>query len=250
MPTSASIGAAADRGPSSDSPSLLKRLAGVVHRPAQTFRAVIERPSWVDVLAVTTLLSVVVSGAFAGTSVGRLALLDGIEQVTYSFGHEMTDAEYAHGAKLAEHSGAYAVVAAIVVGPVLALAVAGAAYGAAGRRAATRPTFRQVFAVVVHAGAILAIRQVLAAPLSYLKETAANPMSLVNWLPVDSASPLARVLGLLDVFVIWWVIVLAVGLAILFRKRARPLALALVGAYAGLSLLVAIAAAAVTGRTA
>jgi hypothetical protein len=237
VPTSASIGAAADRGPSSDSPSLLKRLAGVVHRPAQTFRAVIERPSWVDVLAVTTLLSVVVSGAFAGTSVGRLALLDGIEQVTYSFGHEMTDA-------------AYAVVAAIVVGPVLAVAVAGAAYGAAGRRAATRPTFRQVFAVVVHAGAILAIRQVLAAPLSYLKETAANPMSLVNWLPVDSASPLARVLGLLDVFVIWWAIVLAVGLAILFRKRARPLALALVGAYAGLSLLVAIAAAAVTGRTA
>jgi len=194
-------------------------------------------------LAVTTLSSVVVSAAFAGTGVGQLALLDGVEQVVYSFGHEMTDAEYARAGELAELSGAYAVMASLIAGPVLALVIAGTVYGAVRRRATDRPTFRQVFAVVVHAGAILAFRQVLAAPLGYLRATPANPMSLGRWLQVDSASPLAPVLGLLDVFVLWWVIVLAVGLAVLFKKRARPLAVALVGAYAGLALLVAIAAA-------
>jgi hypothetical protein len=194
------------------------------------------------VLAATTLSSLVVSAACAGTSVGKLALLDAVEQVTYSFGHEMTDAEYGRAGQLAEHAGAYAIAASVITGPVLALAVAGATYGAV-RRRGNRPAFRQVFAVVVHAGAILALRQVLAAPVGYLRETAANPMSLAIWLRLDADSPLARVLGLLDVFVVWWAIVLAVGLAVLFKTRARPLALVLVGAYAGLTLLAAIAAA-------
>jgi hypothetical protein len=194
------------------------------------------------VLAATTLSSLVVSTAFAGTGVGKLALLDAVEQVAYSFGHEMTDGEYGRAGQLTGHAGAYAMAASVITGPVLALAVAGATYGAV-RRRASRPAFRQVFAVVVHAGVILALRQVLAAPVGYLRETAANPMSLASWLRLDAASPLARVLGLVDVFVVWWAIILAVGLAVLFKRRARPLALVLVGAYAGLALLVAIAAA-------
>jgi Yip1-like protein len=246
VPTSASVRSAGDRGPSSDSSSLLKRLAGVVRRPARTFRAVVARPNWADALAVTTLWSVVVSAGFAGTAVGQLALLDGLEQTTYAFGHEMTDAQYGWAARVAANSAAYAAAGALLTGPVLAFAIAGLAYGAGRRQGANRPTFRQVLAVTVHAGAILALRQVVAAPVGYLSETAANPMSLSRWMPVDAASPLARGFGFVDVFFVWWAIVLSVGLAVVLGRRARPLALGMVGAYAALALLVTLAAAGLT----
>ncbi len=50
-------------------------------------------------------------------------------------------------------------------------------------------------------------------------------------------------------FVIWWAIVLAIGVAVLYRRRARTVAAMFVGVYAALALLLAIAMA-VTGGSA
>ena len=36
---------------------------------------------------------------------------------------------------------------------------------------------------------------------------------------LDEASPLARFLGVIDLFVVWWAIVLAVGVSVLYRAR-------------------------------
>ena len=41
---------------------------------------------------------------------------------------------------------------------------------------------------------------------------------------LDEASPLARFLSLFDVFVLWWIVVLAIGLAVLYQARARAVA--------------------------
>ena len=56
---------------------------------------------------------------------------------------------------------------------------------------------------------------------------------------LDEGSPLARFLALLDLFVLWWLVVLAIGLAVLYRARARVMALTLVGLYVGIALLLA-----------
>jgi hypothetical protein len=66
---------------------------------------------------------------------------------------------------------------------------------------------------------------------------------------LDEASLVARFLGALDLFVIWWAIVLAIGVAVLYRRRARTVAVMFVGVYAALALLLAIAMA-VTGGSA
>ena len=68
----------------------------------------------------------------------------------------------------------------------------------------------QVLAVVAHAGVILALRQVVAAPLNYSRETLASPTTLrVLSRCSTKPSPLARFFGVIDLFVIWWVVVLA-----------------------------------------
>ena len=159
----------------------------------------------------------------------------------------MDDKAYERLEKLGERNGiAYAVATTLLAGPVLALGIAfllGVVFKG-------RASFHQAMAVTTYAGVILAIRQVLAAPLGYVRETTSSATSLgALFSSLDEASPVARFFGALDVFVIWWAIVLAIGVAVLYHRRARNVALTLVGAYAALALLLAIAMA-VTGGSA
>ena len=70
-----------------------------------------------------------------------------------------------------------------------------------------------------------------------------------RWQDEELEVPLpARFLGALDLFVLWWALVLGIGVALLYRKPARPTALAFMGAYVGVAALLAIAMA-VSGGT-
>jgi hypothetical protein len=197
-------------------------------------------------LLVTTCLSAASGAALMQTAVGRQALVDQWEQTATAFGRPVDDGAYARLEELSNQGSVeYAVVTAVLSGPVLTLAVAGVLFlvfrGA---------SFGQVMAVTTHAGVILSLRQVIAAPVGYLRESTSSATSLGTWFPtLDQASPVARFLGAMDLFVIWWAIVLAIGVAVLYRRRARTVAATFVGVYAALALLLAIAMA-VTGGNA
>jgi hypothetical protein len=107
-----------------------------------------------------------------------------------------------------------------------------------------------VLAVVAHAGVILALRQVVAAPMAYASETLASPITLgIFFRMLDEASPLARFFGIIDLFVVWWVFVLAIGMSVLYQRPARRLAGVFVGAYVTIALVLTAVMAA-TGGTA
>ncbi len=135
------------------------------------------------------------------------------------------------------------------MGPGLSLTVAAGIYGFRGRKAGPRPSFTQVFAVVAHAGVILALRHIIAAPVTFARETTASAMTVGAWFSAPAGSPLARFLGVIDIFAVWWAVVLAIGIGVLYQRRARTVAAGLLGAYAVLALLVA-GAMAVTGGNA
>ena len=94
------------------------------------------------------------------------------------------------------------------------------------------------------------LRQVIATPVDYVRESIASPTTLVQFFSMlDEASPVARFLGVIDLFVVWWIVVLAVGVSVLYQRSTRSLALAFTGAYVALALLAALAMA-VCGGTA
>ena len=72
---------------------------------------------------------------------------------------------------------------------------------------------------------------VAATPLNYARESLASPLTL-TWLVgmLDEGSPIARFLALADVFMLWWIAVLAIGVAVLYRMSIRRVA---AGLYAG-----------------
>jgi hypothetical protein len=130
---------------------------------------------------------------------------------------------------------------AVVNGPLVALAVAAVVFVALGG-SKRGTTFRQVFSVTAHAGVLLALRQVIAAPATYIRETTASATAVGLWFPAfDEASPVARFLGALDLMVLWWAVVLGIGIAVLYRRQPRRVVATMVGAYAAGALLLALA---------
>ena len=65
---------------------------------------------------------------------------------------------------------------------------------------------------------------------------------------VDPKSFVGRVLAMTDLFLIWYCLVLAIGLAVLYRRRTQPIALALYGVYAAIVLVIAAVMSALGGK--
>jgi FtsH-binding integral membrane protein len=62
----------------------------------------------------------------------------------------------------------------------------------------------------------------------------------------DNTFP-ARLLGSIDLFLVWWFISLAIGLGVLYRKRTGPIATTLLVVYASIGLIIAAVKTATSG---
>jgi hypothetical protein len=236
--------------------SLAARMYGVIRRPRATFTAIQQAPSWAAVLAVTTATTFLCTLGFLSTDVGRQALVDQWERTAIAFGQTVDDQSYAGMEDRAAAGGVgllYAAGTALAYGPLLVFAISGVLFAVLGNRRAADshgPRYVQLLAVVAYAGVILALRQVLAVPFDYVRESIASPTTLVQFFGMlDEASPMARVLGVIDLFVVWWIVVLAMGVSVLYGRPTRRLALAFTGAYVVLALLVALVMAISGGTT-
>lgn len=232
--------------------SLAARVAGIVRAPRVTVAelSAASRAPWLDVLGVSTLISFVSLAGLLATTVGQTALVDQWERTATAFGRPVDDALYARFRDLSTHGLLYSGGLAVLTGPVLtavAAAIIMALLRVAGRRQVHVTT---VLSIAAHASVIVALRQLVAAPINYLSETLTSPTTLAQLMAgLDEVSPLARFLGIIDLFVVWWAIVLAIGVAALTNRRVLPLALMFTGVYLAFALLLALAMAA-TGGTA
>ncbi|HZJ31133.1 MAG TPA: YIP1 family protein [Vicinamibacterales bacterium] len=235
--------------PSPDNLTLLARITGVLIRPRSTFAAVLPHPRVAGLLMILTAASFAATGGLLATDVGQVALVDQWERTALAFGQPVDDAKYAQMQDLSQYGVAYAALMSVIRVPVVTTAIAAVLYGvftAIGRQA----RFGQVFAVTAYAGVILALRDVLAAPLNYLRESLTSPITLTQLFGMlDEASPLARFFALIDLFMLWWIVVMGIGLAVLFRMRVRRVAAGLIGVYICIAVLLAGAMAVLGGNS-
>jgi hypothetical protein len=233
---------------SSDNSSTAERIAGVVRRPRVTFEAVARWPRSAGLLALLFVVYFMASAALLATEVGRLALVDQWESAAAAFGQPVDDARYAELQRLSEQGTAYAAVTALASGPAAAVALAAVLFAWFTGFHGGRASYSQVLAVVATASVVLMLRHLIATPLNYARETMGSPTSLALFVTmVDQASPVARFSSLIDLFVIWWLIVLAIGIAVLYRRRMRDVAVLLIGVYVAIALLLSGAMAVLGG---
>lgn len=211
---------------------VLGRFIGVLVSPRDTFATVCAQPRWLGITAIGVGIVVVCVSALLGTEVGRQALLDEQVRAIESFGGEVTDQLYAQLERRLPYA-AYIGAGQFLFGlPLLMLVVSGLLFGVFNAGLGGEATFRQVFAVVAHSLVIIAVGQVFVAPLNYVRESMSSPTNLGVFLPMlEEGGFLARFFGSIDLILVWWVVVLAIGIAVLYRRRTQSVLAAFFGVY-------------------
>jgi hypothetical protein len=229
--------------------SLPARAIGVLTSPRATYAGVAAHPRWFGTLALIVLLSIACVSAFLSTDVGKDALLEQQARQAESFsGHPMTDAQYAQMEKMLPYSPYFAGGAQLVTLPLAALLIAAISFAVFTAMLGGDGTFKQTFAVVVHSGMVISLSQLFTTPLNYARETMSSATSLGVFAPfLDEGSFAARMLGSIDLFILWWAISLAIGLGVLYKKRTGPIATCLIVVYVAIGAIIAAYKSAVAG---
>lgn len=226
--------------------SLWTRIWGILTSPKETFADVVARPTWFGMMVVAILVTAVCTGGFLMTGVGQQAYLDNQVRATERFGGQVSEAQYATMEKMAKYAAPITVVSVAVFTPLMWAIMAGILFAVFNAAMGGDSSFKQVFAVVAYSSAITIIQQLFVTPLNYVRETMSSATNLAVFLPMlDEGSFLARLLGMIDLFLIWWVFVLAIGLGVLYRRKTGPIAIGLYAVYG----IIAVVVAALFGRT-
>jgi hypothetical protein len=207
------------------SKGLLARVIGVFVSPRATYADVAARPRWFGALA---LSAVVVAGGFfifLSSEVGKQAVLDQQTQLIESFGIKLNDQAYDRMEAGIDRARYTTSIGQLIGIPLVAVIIAGIMLGIFNALLGGDATFRQVFAIVAHSTLITALQQIFALPLDYVRETMSSPTSLSVFAPfLEEDSFLARLLGAIDLFQIWGIVSLAIGLGVLYKRRTAPIA--------------------------
>ena len=87
-------------------------------------------------------------------------------------------------------------------------------------------TFKQLFSVYVHSTVITAAAQLFLGPLNYFRQSMSSATNLGILGIADEASYVGRLLGMIDLFWIWWLFALSIGVIAVASIAARPAVLA------------------------
>jgi hypothetical protein len=222
-------------------PGLLARIIGVVVSPKATFQKIVGSPKVLGVILIAGLVIGVSQGLPRLTESGSQAALDAQVKQTERFtGRPVTDEQYAQMQRFAPTMAYGTMVATPVFMTVIVVVFSGLYFVVFNVILGGTATFKQVMAVVAHSSIINALGALIGAPVQYLQGTAnpLGPFTLTALLPMlDENGFAARFLGFINVFSIWGVIVTAIGLAVLYRRKTGSIAF-------GLFVLTAIFAAA------
>jgi hypothetical protein len=218
--------------------SLIARFIGIITAPRATYESVVAHPKWFGMLAVCAVGLGVLIGGFLLTKVGQDAWLDAA--LNSPFSGQVNDQQIQAMEKMAPYVGYGTVVYMLVLVPIFMAIMAGILYAVFNAAMGGNATYKQVFTVVVHAGPVGVLSQLFTVPLNYFRGTMTSATTLAVLLPMlPEKSFAARLLGMIDLFLIWQLIVLSIGLAVLYRRRTQPIATALLVVYAIIAVIVA-----------
>ncbi len=227
--------------PTPPCPGLLARAIGIITAPGAMFVHVVRTPKVAGMIFLVGIVAGLAQGLPQLTERGRAAALEMQVQQMENFGMQVTDEIY-QTLEARSHSnlGAYTAIVGGVVGtPFVAVIMTTLLWGVFNTVMGGTASFKQVMAVLVHSQAVSTLGVLFAAPIMYARGTmGAGVANLGALLPMlDETSFLAKFLGTIDLFAVWWVVVLAIGLATLYKKKANSIATGLFVFYGVVALI-------------
>jgi len=224
-------------------PGLLSRAIGIITAPTATYAHIVRTPKVAGMLFLVCLAIGLAQGLPQLTERGRAAALEMQVQQTERFGITVTDEMYqVLEARSRSNFGVISSVVGIFVGlPFMVVIMTSLLWAVFNTVMGGTATFKHVMAVVVHSQVISAVGALFAAPIMYARGVMSTGVANIGALlpMLDEGSFLAKFLGMIDLFLVWWVIVLAIGLASLYKKKSGSVATGLFVFYGVIALGIA-----------
>ena len=228
---------------------LLARAVGVVVSPKATYANVAAHPRILGVLGLVLLVLVLASTTFSASPLGKELTLEQAVRLMEGFGVQVSDQMYTQMETRIMNQRPYgAAIQPAVSFPIMAAVCAGIILAVYTALLGGDAKFKAVYAVVVHSGVLLALQTLFVYPMFYLKESMASPTSMAVFLPfLDETTFVARFIGAVDLFYLWWIVNLAIGVGVLYRRRTSPIVWTMMAVYAVIALVIAGVGAAFSG---
>ena len=132
----------------------------------------------------SVVIVAVLSAALVGTDFAQRELIEQQQASMEAFGFDATpemEEQFAQQLAIAP----YMTLGSTLVGiPIVCLILAGVLYGVGSGFLGAQATFRQMLAVVSHAGVIFALQQLFVVPLNYARESIQPPTTLAAFTPM------------------------------------------------------------------
>ena len=232
---------AAAAGSSPAPKGLVARILGMLTSPKDTFQSIVASPKWLGVLAITTLAVAVFTAAPLTTEAGRQSAIDRQVAQLQSFGVQVNDEAYARMEKQSAIMPYTTAGSIVVFTPIVATIFAGILFAIFNAALGGEATFKQVFSVLVHAGVVSSFGAVFGGVINYFRQRMDNVTNLGSLVPMlPEKSFVVGFLSAIDVFLVWWMIVLAIGLAVLYRRRTQPIAITLLSIYGLIAIVIGV----------
>lgn len=224
-------------------PGLFSRIIGIITSPTAVYGHIVRTPKVAGVLFVTALLSGLAQGLPQLTERGRVAALEMQVQQTERFGVTVTDEMYQMMEQRSRTpmAAVITVVGAVVFTPFVAVLMTVLLWGVFNTIMGGTASFKHVMSVLVHSFVISTLGALFSAPIMYARGVMSTSVAnLGAMLPMlDETSFLAKFLGMIDFFMVWWLVVLAIGLAALYKKQSSSIATGLFVFYGIIALAIA-----------
>jgi len=221
--------------------SLVARIFGMLTSPKDTFQSVVASPKWFGVLAITTLAVAFFTALPLTTDAGRQSAIDRQVSQLQSFGVQVNDEAYARMEKQSAIMPYTTAGSIVVFTPIVATIFAGILFAIFNAALGGEAAFKQVFSVLVHAGVVSSFGAVFGGVINYFRQRMDNVTNLGSLVPMlPEKSFVVGFLSAIDIFLVWWMIVLAIGLAVLYRRRTQPIAITLLSIYGVIAIVIAV----------
>jgi Yip1 domain len=225
-------------------PGLLARVVGVIVSPKATFERVVQTPRILGMLALVAICAGLGSSAFTFTTTGQQAAIDfSAQQIERFTGQPPNDAQMAAIEKQAPIQAYLSLAGTLVFMPVVICLEAGVFFLIFNVVLGGTATFKQVYAVSTHGIVISILGLLVAVPIQFARGAISmtGPANLGVLFPMlAETSVLSSFLGMIDFFRVWWVITIAIGLGVLYKRPTRGIALTLFGLYLVIALGVSL----------
>ena len=218
-------------------PGLLARIVGVLTSPKSTFAAVAARPRWLGVMAITLVIGAACQYYIMSSQGMQDAMF---EQATRN--PNMSDQQVAGVERFINVLPYVIAGATLILGPLFSAVIAGILLLIFSTLMGGEAKFKQVYAVMAHSGVVSTVAALLGAGLIMLgaQPTGANPpgANLGIFVPMlEETSFVTQFLSAIDLVLIWWLVTLSIGLAVLYKRRTGGIAFTLLCVYVLIALV-------------